>query len=109
MDIQELLLIKLMEECNEVSHRCSKIIQFGLNDVHDGSINIGKLRNELIDLMATIKLSGIDCDDPALEEEKVNKIIKYAKYSKSLGKLTASYEDINNLIEIYKNKINENK
>lgn len=101
MDIQELLLLKLIEECNEVSHCCSKIIQFGPNEVYNDVTNIGKLRMEIIDLKAVIKLLGIDCDKPDLEVDKVNKIIKYARYSKSLGKLTTSDQGIDRLIKIY--------
>ena len=91
MSKQQLLLLKLMEECNEVSKVCSKAIQFGLGDIAPDKIytNAEKLNQELNDIQASIDMLNIVGfsfkEDKESQQSKKLKVIRYSKYSQSLG------------------------
>ena len=89
----QFLLLKLMEECAEVSQEASKCIQFGLYEtyVEVGISNKERLERELNDLQAIIEIIKeqlcVDSNFSKLEdvEDKKEKLNKYLKYSHQLG------------------------
>ena len=89
---EQLLYLKLTEECNEVAHLCSKIIQFGIQDFHPdtGVQNAEALHGELNDLHATIEMLNADVglcyrpDRKAIQDKKC-KINKWADISSAMG------------------------
>lgn len=93
MNLKELLLIKLMEECAEVQQICSKTLRFGTEESYncESGTNIARLEDELLDVFAciyslsilgTIKLPQYN--DPGMQS-KLERIHKYMGYSKELG------------------------
>ena len=99
MKHNQFLLMKLMEECSEVSQRCSKLIQFGYDEVEDGyEINSHqRLQDEIYDLVSMIMMLNLNSHDesckfdliPSSEQfaKKQDKINRYYKYSQELGEL----------------------
>lgn len=95
MTIRQFLLLKLAEECDEVSQRALKQIQFGRDEIQSGqaSTNGQRLYQELADLMAVIDMLSRMGEIPEEDistyiddiVEKQAKIIKYMEYSQSLG------------------------
>ena len=94
MNKKELLLIKLMEECNELSQCVAKLLWFGENEVEPGQdlTNFERMVNEYNDLIGVI--DKINEDDvflktisvyPDKTTRKKEKIEKYLIYSKGLG------------------------
>src|SRR6266404_63099 len=108
MTLRQFYLIKLAEECDEVSHRALKQTQFGAEQVQKGDevkdgvappnkeaglTNRQRLTNELKDLATTVKLlvdlgeiedtfeTATEAEFEAWETEKKTKIQKYLKYS----------------------------
>jgi hypothetical protein len=89
--------IKLMEECNEVSHRCSKILQFGPEETQDGheKNNAARMRAELLDLLSVLALmekagaiEKISGDELAIARNaKSIKLAKYYDLSFALGRI----------------------
>lgn len=105
MTLRQFYLTKLIEECQEVSQRAAKSIQFGTFEVQAQSgisttenknqdkTNANRLRDEVEDLLAVIQLVEDKTDDlPMISEtESISravakrlKIQKYLKYSQSL-------------------------
>lgn len=95
MNIEQLLLIKLMEECAEVQQACSKALRFGLNSSNNDSgivhTNAMDIRKEFLDVLAVIEVlteEGI-LDMIGMSQEDVNprkdRINKYMLASKQLG------------------------
>jgi hypothetical protein len=97
MTRQEHLFLKLMEECAEVQHRVSKLLQFGSDEIQEGqsSNNSQRLRAELDDLFSTTRLleeDGLIIKRSVVEsdkhlEYKRERINKYLKISQSRGKV----------------------
>lgn len=94
MNLQQLLLLKLAEECNEVAQECSKIMQFGMDEVYApiGVSNRDRLRGELQDLFAIVQILNEEFDlgfvpSPEAVEVKRAKVMHYAQYSKEIGTL----------------------
>lgn len=92
MNLQQLLFLKLSEECNEVGQECSKIIQFGMDEVYApiGISNRDRLKRELQDLYAIVQILNEDFGlgfepSPEAVEVKRNKVLHYAGYSNSIG------------------------
>lgn len=92
MNIFQHAVLKLSEECNEVSQVCSKIMQFGMDSDYMGETNREKLRKELIDVLACIEYinqySDFGFHPRFLDSEIANKIAKMDKYrdiSEDLG------------------------
>lgn len=95
MNREQMLLLKLSEECNEIGQMCSKSIRFGLENKHpDGGLtNRERLHQELNDLGAVISLlinagvihdEKLDLSTEQLEEREA-KIEKYLLVSKNLS------------------------
>lgn len=91
----EHLLVKLSEECAEVSQRAAKALRFGLTEVQLGQDldNTARLVGELLDLAAVVTLlqhegllprsmNGVDLTP------RIARIEKYLRYSESLGTLS---------------------
>jgi hypothetical protein len=114
MTREQFLLLKLAEECAEVSQRAIKQIQFGANQVQKagevaggqgpapkevGLTNGQRLKNELLDLIAIVKLLEENNQFPEITFEeyidtcrqKVNKLNKYIAFSRSLGELDGDW------------------
>jgi len=97
MTREQFLLIKLSEECAEVSQRALKQVQFGASEIQIGQpyTNAHRLRSELMDLcVLTVLLeeagqfAEFDWDEFQIARaSKVEKLQKYANYSRSLGTL----------------------
>lgn len=104
MKIEQFMLLKLAEECNEVAKRAIKQIQFGSNQSQsqDGlspekvhAPNRQRLREEVIDVLCIVKVL-IDLDEideifikdlePAYIT-KMQKIGRYLRYSMELGEI----------------------
>jgi cell division protein FtsB len=93
----QFFLLKLSEECAEVSQRALKQIQFGKDEIQKDQpmTNEQRLRSELTDLIAVMRIlieqGELGKQDYALTNELVEKkrakIEKYYDYSKSLGKV----------------------
>lgn len=91
------LLLKLMEECDEVSQRASKQILYGKNEVQDGQslTNQQRLEGELQDLFIIIAMLveneeiadasfGIDIDNRVSIDVKRAKVERYLDLSDKL-------------------------
>jgi len=91
MNREQHLLIKLMEECAEVSKLVSKSLIFGLDDHHPdrSSTNKEEICHELNDLYAVVEMLSPYLDffvpDPVAMEEKKDKVNHYIKYSQHKG------------------------
>lgn len=89
----QLLLISLMEECDELSQRCSKALRFGLSEVQPGQelTNEERINYEFNDLMAIVKmlsLHGIHLYELTTPQiAKQEKVHKYMKFSRKKGVL----------------------
>lgn len=93
MNIKQLLLVKLMEECAEVQQICSKTVRFGTKESYncESGTNIERLESELLDILAVLmclKLEGVitlpSFNDPKMDE-RIARIDKYMEYSRELG------------------------
>ena len=99
MTYEQLMYLKLSEECSEVVKECSKIIQFGADGVYvaNGTSNKERLKGELKDLFSVVGILnrkyalGFEFN-PDDYKEKEEKILKYAEYSVSLGMLNKGEE-----------------
>ena len=92
MTREQFLYTKLAEECNEVAHICSKIVQFGAQDYHPHTHiqNVQALHGELNDMKAVIQMLNDECgmgyriDVQGIEKKKA-KINKWAAISTEMG------------------------
>jgi len=91
MTKQQLLLIMLMEECDELSQRASKALRFGLNEVQEGQslTNARRIIYEFNDLVSVLEeltneKAGELIDDTMLFLKK-EKIEKWLAYSEECG------------------------
>lgn len=89
----EMLLLKVMEECDEVSQRCSKALRFGLDEVQRGQElnNFERIREEVTDLWAALWLLGITPLYEALNQRH-ERIEKYLQLSQERGALSDASE-----------------
>lgn len=94
MTQQENALIKLMEECNEVAHRCSKALRFSLEEIQKDQLltNSARIRGEMAGLLAAynklIELGALDWPTQHEVDDAVTKQAKYFEYSKQVGTVT---------------------
>lgn len=101
MEKHQFLLLKLMEECAEVSQRASKQIQFGALEVQNTASgkskkdNAERLHDEIADLLVLVRLLIEDREIAPFSKEvmdqryieKKAKLQKYLDYSYQLGEL----------------------
>lgn len=94
MDIEQLFLCKLAEECGEVIQLCMKAQQFGLDsiDPKSGLSNKELLHGELNDILGVVGALNIynqfDFQESDLAKlQKHDKMLKYLKISQELGKV----------------------
>lgn len=111
MKLRQYYLLKLIEECAEVSQRAAKSMQFGSDQVQsqsghsvpgsDGTVpneqslsNRQRLSNELNDLLSVVLILQSDFDEVVYEtraefdayfEAKKKKLKKYLTFSQELG------------------------
>jgi hypothetical protein len=95
MILQEHLLLIASEECNEVAHRISKALRFGLRDIPPGGskTNAELIVEEFSQLNAMIHMlhdqNLIPCiSDPKEFAAKIHNVEKFLEYSKKQGTLT---------------------
>ena len=98
MKKNQYLLLKLMEECAELSHTASKQIQFGKDSDNNGKYektNATRLQEELLDLLIVVRELQLDNQIPvwsrkdftAAKKAKLEKMQKYLNASTRLGEL----------------------
>lgn len=94
MTEEQHLLVKVMEECDEVSQRAAKGICFTLEEIQEGQsqTNTERLIHEFNDLVAVMEMlvenkSIPDFYDRDLINAKKAKVKKWMKYSKKIGQL----------------------
>lgn len=96
MNKEKYLLVKIQEECAEVSQRAAKAIRFGLNETQNGQdkTNLERLKDELLDLMTAvvfftnetqIELISVDFENKI--NDRIERIKKYMNYSREIGEL----------------------
>lgn len=93
MNIKELLLIKLMEECAEVQQICAKALRFGTDESYDcdSGTNLQRLREELLDVFAVLDKLDVSkvMEYPEFKDQeldnRIKRIDKYMQYSADLG------------------------
>lgn len=87
MTKEEHILVLIMEECAEVSHRASKALRFGLDEIQKDQewTNKQRLLQEFNDLMGIMKMfSGNTLSDIinySQIDEKIAKVERWMKYS----------------------------
>lgn len=94
MNREQHLLIKLAEECTEVSHRVSKALRFGLSEVQpgQGQDNCERLWAEVHDLIAIVELLGDEgilpkqLNIPRVDRHKAQ-VAEFLEYSEKCGTL----------------------
>ena len=92
----EHLLCCLAEEANEVAHRVSKALRFGLEEIQDGQTltNAQRISQEFNDMLAIVEMLeefgilGRSTDTHAIERKK-NKVCAYMVYAEKCGSLDA--------------------
>lgn len=94
MDLEQLFLCKLAEECSEVIKLCMKAQQFGLESVspETGKTNKELLHDELNDILGVVGALNIfnqfDFKENDLAKlQKHDKMLKYLKISQELGRV----------------------
>lgn len=105
MSREQHMLLKLMEECDEVGQRASKLIQFGRDEVQMGfqHTNGERLRAEINDLISVVVIlesmqviakieRRTEFEDLVLAKRK--KIDKYYELSLSLGRVEPIWKPI---------------
>lgn len=93
MNLEQLLLIKLMEECAEVQQACSKALRFSLNEKCSETTmtNAKYITEEVKDVLAVLKCLEAEGILPMPElslEERIHRrtrIYKYMDYTRELG------------------------
>lgn len=101
MDVREHYLICLAEEANEVAHRISKALRFGMCEVQPGQERTNKERimDELRDLVCVAKiLEGLDelpsfYVNPEMVAAKRERIERHMTVSRQQGTLQEIKED----------------
>lgn len=101
---EQYLLTQLGSEGCEVSHRCSKAIQFSLSEVQEGQTldNHDRLRDEIMDFVGTLVMleeegilsfEGVEFDENAAIDAKKAKVRKYMEYARKQGTLENEREE----------------
>lgn len=87
MNKEQMLLLKVAEECGELAQMCSKSIRFGLynNKPGEDTSNITRLQEEFVDLLSCAYYFGLR-EPTSLEfKSRKAKIDKYLQVSRELG------------------------
>lgn len=100
MNTKEHLLTTMAEECNEVAHRISKALRFGLDEVEKGQklTNAERIREEFVQLMAVknmLEQHGhltpiyipLVYSEPVYQD-KINAVEKWMKHARKNKTLT---------------------
>lgn len=94
MDLEQLFLCKLAEECGEVIQLCMKAQQFGLDsiDPKSGLSNKELLHGELNDILGVVgtlnTFNNFDFQESDVAKlEKRDKMLRYLKISQELGRV----------------------
>lgn len=97
MTTEQLLFLKLGEECAELAQRCSKLIQFGPDDVEPGQLqtNLERLQYERLDVLAIgrmleerglVPYAMADDFQKHLDMKRA-KVEKFMEYARNLGRI----------------------
>jgi hypothetical protein len=94
---EEHLQVIAMEECDELSQRLSKALRFGMDEVQpdaaanpDGLTNRDRIAIEYNDLIAAMRMLGLDQQVPALQADKEAKVERFLEHSAACGTLQPS-------------------
>lgn len=98
MNRQEMLLVKLSEECDEVGQRVCKALRFGLEEVQEGQTltNAERIVEEYLDIVAAVAMlteEGLISFETSTEnyfqriEDRKKRIEKYLEFSRKCGTL----------------------
>lgn len=103
MNVNEMLLSRLAQECGEVAHDVLKALDYGLDDKvtldpygprgTEGPTNRERIINELNDVMGVIEMlvyRGIlpsNWQNPERQKAKREKVVDYLHYSARVGTL----------------------
>lgn len=94
MILQEHLLLIAAEECNEVAHRLSKAIRFGLREIQPGQPlnNAERIVEEFSQLYAVMHMLERENLIPMVTDAKeftakVDKVAEFLEYSRKCGTL----------------------
>ena len=92
MTREDMLLVKLMEECGEVIQACSKALRFGLTDIHPrgyehNSVCISREFLDACTVVDILKEEGSIPNYRTCPEARKGKVEKYMKVSQELGRL----------------------
>lgn len=94
MTREDHLLVRAMEECNELAQRISKALVFGMDEIQPEQElnNRERIYGEYFHLRAVLGMAGIDAwttSDAACAAEaaKVRKVEHYLRYSDECGRL----------------------
>jgi hypothetical protein len=95
MTLTDYLLVLIMEEANEVAHRASKALRFGLNEIQPGQTetNGQRMVHEMIDLAAVSRLLeergsiAAPADFDERFDGKISRIKKYIDRARAEGRL----------------------
>jgi len=108
MNYQQTLLVRLMEEANELAQATSKALLFGLDHCNPETkvSNGDKINDEYNDLLGTIdelKTTGfVLASDVGLRLRKQHKIRRYSEISRELGVLkpTLTPNEVHKLVNL---------
>lgn len=100
MNKYEHILVKVIEECNEVSQRCTKAMRFGLAQVQQAANdkpeqnpgrldNLERIRQEYYDLVVALDKLGITAQAMTANDWRVRnqRISKYLDLARAEGTL----------------------
>lgn len=89
MNRDEHLNLHVMEECDEVSQRVSKLLRFGATETQPGQTltNRERIIDEVNDLVAVLDMAGLFELDTFKMAKKRLKVEKYLEYSRTQGTL----------------------
>lgn len=78
MDRQDHILVSLAEECNEIAHRISKALRFGLSEVQAGQelTNAERIQEEINDFLGIYRIAFREGILPGVNDKKAEKKIE---------------------------------
>jgi hypothetical protein len=101
MNRQEHLMVKAMEECNEIAHRISKACRFGLDQIQQDpddkpeqnpgrQTNRARIVEEVLDLVVMLSMLGIHIppNEISIPTSRILRVERYLKIARQAGTLT---------------------
>jgi hypothetical protein len=88
MTEREYLLVKTMEECNEVAQAISKILIFGEDSTFNGVLPLTNREFAIVevnDLIAMLKETNLFHESEEMQQAKIEKMRMFSQRSRTLG------------------------